>query len=76
MKKIIDDHPQGQPLEFDIEIGDQVISYRLICPMCGATNFVISTDYELGGCSNEGCPCICFERLRDHVDMGGVGWVT
>ena len=69
-----DKQPNGQPLEFDIEIEGKVISYRLVCPMCGETHFVISTDYALGGCVNPDCPCVCFERLRDYVDPGGVGW--
>ena len=68
------DHPEGRPIEIDFVHNGNTIGYRMVCPMCGSLNFILSHDYELGGCANPDCPCVCFERLRDYVDPGGVGW--
>ena len=74
-KKTVREGVTGSPLHFDLEVGGKVITYELLCPMCGENHFVISSDHTIGGCINEGCPCICFSRLRDTADMGGVGWL-
>ena len=74
-KKTVAEGITGSPLHFDLEIDGEVITYELVCPMCGESNFVISNDHDIGGCINEGCPCICFMRLKDYTDMEGVGWI-
>ena len=66
---------KGQPIYLDFVVGERTVQHQLICPMCGETNFVLSSDLSLGGCVNEGCPCICFEIVKDTADMGGVGWI-
>ena len=67
---------KGRPIYLEFIIGDVTVEHQLICPMCGETNFVLSENLELGGCVNEQCPCICFERTRDSSDLGGVRWLV
>ncbi len=66
----------GRPIYITFSfVGGNEVEYQLVCPICGTTEFVFSTDKELGGCTNEGCSCICFERVKDSADLGGVKWM-
>ena len=75
MTKQVKEGVQGKPLQFDLEIDGVVIPFQLVCPMCGNTNFAISHDHTLGGCTTADCPGICLERLRDVAYEEGVQWV-
>lgn len=74
MAKEVKENIEGKPIEITFDIGGQFYEFRLVCPMCGETNFAFSKDKALGGCVNPNCPCICFERIRDCVGEGGISW--
>lgn len=75
MEKKVKEGVKGKPVDITFVINGRDYEFRLVCPMCGETNFVFSPDYELGGCVNEKCDCICFVRLKDKVLSEGIGWV-
>ena len=76
MKKLMAEDLKGSPLHFDLMIDGDVISYRLICPICGFDTFVVSLDKKWGGCANENCEGVCFEILKTVTDRWGGGWVV
>ena len=65
----------GKPIHFDFNIEGQIITFELVCPMCGNKFFVFSMDKEMGGCTDPSCPCVLLERLPDaESDMSKVEW--
>ena len=65
---------KGAPIHLDLMIDGEVISFELVCPMCGNKFWVVSVDKQLGGCTDPECPCVALVRLKTTADMTKVTW--
>jgi hypothetical protein len=62
----------GNELVIDVEVGDQVIPFKVTCPVCQRGRYWLSEDRTLLYCSK--CRTVIAKRFQDTMLFDQVSW--